>query len=183
MKKILKICGISLNALLLSACVQKYDTLPNIRVLKTCETPIVAYEVGFIKQGDYDDLKIPQDKIKLAIENSLKESGCFIENKNANTHNNYRLDVVYGSIKTQDSTDGFWKKDSSKGLIFEVQYSFKNFNSTKIFYGKTRIHNNNRQYLNFIGKSATLDNNEIAITLQNAINSATNEAIKGFIKK
>lgn len=181
MLKISQICYLSLGALLFSACAQKHNDIPRTGIYPVCKSPIVAYEFGFLKHGDNDDLQLPYEKIKKDIQDSLKKSGCFTElSENTNAYKIYRLDAIYGSIKQTQNDGKFWKNDTSDTLIFEVQLSFNRIDEARIFYGKSSVQNKNRQYMNFIGDDAILDNNAIHTTLQNAINSATNEAARNF---
>lgn len=40
-----KSCFLTFSALLLGACAQKFNDLPNTRVLKTCQEPIASYHL------------------------------------------------------------------------------------------------------------------------------------------
>ena len=166
---------------ILSSCAQKYDSLPNTRVKQTCNTPIVAYELGFLREGQHNDLQISSARIQESLQTSLAQSGCFTQiQENTNLHKHYRLDVVYGSIHQKNAQGGFFHSQTSDALIFEIQLSFNKMNETRIFQGKSSMENANEQYLKIFGKSSALDNNQIQITLQNAINSAINEATRNF---
>ncbi|TLD80609.1 hypothetical protein LS70_009035 [Helicobacter sp. MIT 11-5569] len=177
-------CLIAVSSLLLSACSQKYHTLPNTRVVKTCPTLLVTYEFGFLKQGEYDDLNLPNERIKSLIQEGLEQSGCFGQTQViSDAYKHYRLDVVYGNISTRSARGGFFHSQTSDALVFEVQLSFNRMDETRIFYGKSSLQNDNEQYWQIFGQPSTLDANEIQITIQNAINSAINEASRSFLKQ
>ncbi|MCI5968002.1 hypothetical protein [Helicobacter sp.] len=179
-KKFLKNACI-ICAIALSGCAQKYSTLPNTRIHQTCNMPIVTYEFGFLKEGEHNDLKISNTRIKDNIEKSLLQSGCFtLTQTNTDAYKHYRLDVVYGNINSKNAQGGFLHSQTSDALIFEIQLSFNRMDETRIFQGKSSLQNANEQYLKIFGQSSALDNNQIQITLQNAINSAINEATKSF---
>ncbi|MBX7490138.1 hypothetical protein [Helicobacter turcicus] len=179
-KKFLKNACI-ISALALSGCAQKYDTLPNTRVIQTCHTPIIAYEFGFLKDGEHNDLQISNTHIKDSVEKSLAQSGCFTQAQtDINIHKPYRLDIVYGSINTKNAQGGFFHSQTSDLLIFEIQLSFNKMDETRIAQGKSSLENTNEQYLKVFGQTSTLNNNQIQITLQNAINSAINEIARSF---
>lgn len=181
-KKFLKnACIISVLALggILSGCAQKYDSLPNTRVKQACTTPIITYEFGFLKEGEHNDLQIANALVKDIVEKSLMQSGCFTQ-ANTNNYKHYQLDIVYGSINKKNAQGGFFHSTTSDALIFEIQLSFNKMDETRIFQGKSSLENANEQYLKVFGKSSELDNNQIQITLQNAINSAINEATRSF---
>lgn len=180
-----KTCYLSLSAFLLSACAQKFDDLPNSRVLKTCQNPIVTYQLVDLKRGDYNDLEISNAQIQEMVENSLAQSGCFTQSSQTDTieSNNayYQLEVIFGNINTQKREGGFWSEYTSDEAIFEVQFNFSQAETLRIFRGKSSIQNQNSRYFVF-GDKAKLNPNQIQITLQNAINSAINEATRNFIQ-
>lgn len=173
------------SVLLFSACAQKFDDLPNSRVLQTCQSPIVAYQLADLKRGDYNDLEISNVQIQEMVENSLAQSGCFMQSSQIDTaeSNNayYQLEVIFGNINTQKQSGGLWSEYSSDEAIFEVQLNFTRADETRIFRGKSSIQNQNSRYFVF-GDRAKLNPNQIQITLQNAINSAINEATRNFIQ-
>lgn len=53
----------------------------------------------------------------------------------------------------------------------------------RIFRGKSSIQNQNSQYLVIFGEKSKLNPNQIQITIQNAINSAINEATRNLIQE
>ncbi len=180
-----KSCLAALSVLLLSACAQKFNDLPNTRVLKTCQAPIATYNLLDSKSGDYNDLTIPNTQIQEMVEKSLAQSGCFSQSPEISTtetnDHHYQLEVMYGNINTQKKQGGFWSSQTSDEAIFEVQLSFMRTDEVRIFRGKSSIQNQNDRYL-FFGKKAKLNPNQIQITLQNAINSAINEATRNLIQ-
>lgn len=181
----IKSCFVSLSALFLVACTQKFNDLPNSRVLKTCQNPIASYDLVGSKSGDYNDLGISNTQIQEMVEKSLTQSGCFSQYPKLNTtetnNNHYQLEVIFGSINTQKQQGGFWSSKTSDEAIFEVQLNFSRADEVRIFRGKSIIQNQNSRYLVF-GDKAKLNPNQIQITLQNAINSAINEATRNFIQ-
>lgn len=175
-----KSCFFALSALLLSACAQKFNDLPNTRVLKTCQSPIATYHLMGLRNGDYNDLTIPNKQIQEMVENSLAQSGCFNQSSKIPTNEvtksrHYQLEVIFGNINTQEKQGDWFYTQTSDEAIFEVQLSFSRANEVRIFRGKSSIQNRNSQYLIF-GDKAKLNPNQIQITLQNAINAAINEA-------
>ena len=165
----------------LSGCLQTYNSLPNTQIKQTCSAPIVTYEFGFLGEGDHNDLKISSSHIQGNLEKSLAQSGCFIPlQSNINAHKYYRLDIVYGSINNKSAQGGFFHTKTNDLFVFEIQLAFKGIGETRIFQGKSSLENINQQYLKIFGQPANLNNNQIKITLQNAINSAINEAIYNF---
>lgn len=177
-----KACSLALSTLFLTACAQKYDTLPNTRVVPACQTPIITYTFGTVRHGDYNDLNFSNSKMHKYIQEALDQSGCFahtLEVTNASTH--YRLDAAYGNINTKSRTGGFWHTQTSDSLIIEVQLAFHRMDETRVFQGKSSLQNANEQYLKFFGEKSTINDTEIQIILKNAINSATNEATRSFL--
>lgn len=181
-----KSCFFALSALLLSACAQKFNDLPNTRVLKTCQSPIATYHLMGLRNGDYNDLTIPNKQIQEMVENSLAQSGCFNQSSQIPTNEvtksrHYQLEVIFGNINTQEKQGDWFYTQTSDEAIFEVQLSFSRANEVRIFRGKSSIQNRNSQYLIF-GDKAKLNPNQIQITLQNAINAAINEATVHLIQ-
>jgi len=178
---VIKSCCITIGALLLSACAQKFNDTPNIRVLKTCPSPIATYHLVDIKSGDYNDLTLANANVQQMVEKSLTQSGCFQSSPQTEENNtDYQLEVIFGNINTQNQQRGFWYSQTSDQAIFEVQLNFSKPNEMKIFRGKSSIQNQNSQYLVVFGDDSKLNPNQIQITLQNAVNSAVNEAVRIF---
>lgn len=181
-----KSCFFAFSALLLSACAQKFNDLPNTRVLKTCQNPIATYHLIGLRNGDYNDLTIPNTQIREMVENSLAQSGCFnrvaqITADEVAKNRHYQLEVVSGNINTQEKQGDLFHTQTSDEAIFEVQLSFSRANEVRTFRGKSSIQNRNSQYFIF-GDKAKLNPNQIQITLQNAINAAINEATLHLIQ-
>ncbi len=181
-----KSCFFAFSALLLSACAQKFNDLPNTRVLKTCQNPIATYHLIGLRNGDYNDLTIPNIQIQEMVENSLAQSGCFnqssqivIDETTKNSH--YQLEVISGNIHTQEKRGDLLYTQTSDEAVFEVQLNFSKTNEVRIFRGKSSIQNRNNRYFIF-GNKAKLNPNQIQITLQNAINAAVNEATLNLIQ-
>lgn len=165
---------------LLSACAQKYDSLPNTRIM-TCPNPIATYEIGIVRSGEHNSLEISRKDLQSQIQEALTQSNCFLQTQQtSNLFKHYRLDIAYGNINTQNTQNNFLRSETSDTLIFEVQLAFNHFNEVRIFQGKSSIESTNKQYLKVFGKSSMLDANQIQITLQNAVNSAVNEAVRNF---
>ena len=176
MKKALlkQICFLGICALFLNGCSFRYDELPNVRVFQRCQGPAITYEMGSLKKGDYNDLKLSHEEVQSKVEQSLASSGCFKRaGENDNAYQHYRLDIVFGTITKYDKQGGFWKSTTGDALIFEVQL---------VFNGKSSVQNDANQHLKIFGQESTLHPTQIQITLQNAVNSATNEATKSFLK-
>ncbi|WP_299384377.1 hypothetical protein [Helicobacter sp. UBA3407] len=184
-----KSCFLTFSALLLGACAQKFNDLPNTRVLKTCQEPIASYHLMGLKSGDYNDLTIPNTQVQQMVAKSLAQSGCFIQSEQISTEttntqkNHYQLEVVFGNINTQTKQGGFWSSQTSDQAVFEVQLNFHRTNEVRIFRGKSSIQNQNSQYLVIFGEKSKLNPNQIQITIQNAINSAINEATRNLIQE
>lgn len=181
-----KSCFFAFSALLLSACAQKFDDLPNTRVLKTCQSPIATYHLMGLRSGDYNDLTIPNTQIKEMVEDSLAQSGCFYQSSQVATNEttksrHYQLEVIFGNINTQEKQGDLFHTQTSDEAIFEVQLNFSRADEVRIFRGKSSIQNRNSQFFIF-GDKAKLNPNQIQITLQNAINAAINEATLHLIQ-
>ncbi|WP_297813985.1 hypothetical protein [uncultured Helicobacter sp.] len=174
-------CFLTLSALLLSGCAKKFDDLSNTRVLKTCQTPITTYNLISVKSGDYNDLTLANTEVQQMVEKSLAQSGCFTPYSEAETNNAYYLlEVIFGNINVKNKEGGFLSSTTSDQAIFEVQLSFSKPDEVQIFRGKASIQNKNSQYLVIFGDDSRLNPNQIQITLQNAVNSAINEAIRNL---
>lgn len=147
----------------------------------TCSNPVATYEMGIVKIGEYNNLDFATEDLKTQIQEALAQSKCFLRAQQVSSPlKHYRLDIAYGNINTQDAQQSLLHSQTSDTLIFEVQLAFNHFNEMRIFQGKSSIESTNMRYFKFFGKSAILDANQIQITLQNAVNSAVNEAVRSF---
>ena len=181
-----KVVFFAFSALLLSACAQKFHDLPNTRVLKTCQNPIATYHLIGLRNGDYNDLTIPNTQIREMVENSLAQSGCFNQSSQIATdettqNKHYQLEVVSGNIHTQEKRGDLLYTQTSAEATFEVQLNFSKTDEVRIFRGKSSIQNRNNRYFIF-GNKAKLNPNQIHITLQNAVNAAVNAATFNLIQ-
>lgn len=165
----------------LAACAQKQNTIQPITLQKTCQTPIISYQLGSFKVGQFNDLKIPKEQILSAIENALQTSGCFTK-ANENTSKYYILESVYGSINQQAKQGGFWQSTSQDTAIIEVLLAFSNDKETKFYKSKAFFKNTADKFLG-IGENSNLDSTHIQLTLNNAIYSAVNKATQDFLKQ
>ncbi|MDA3966695.1 MULTISPECIES: hypothetical protein [Helicobacter] len=174
----LKLMTLILGAMFV-ACSKPPSVLPNIKVNKQCDKPIVAYKMGSIKSGEYNQLNIDENAIKTMLENTLSQSGCFVSTDVLGHNGEYLLEVVYGSINIKSNRGDWLQSTSQNAGIIELQMAFSNQNEFRVFSGKATIENSNNQYFT-LGKEATLLPQEVRQTILNAINAATNEAITNF---
>ncbi len=169
----------ALVGIFLTACAKKQEFLP-ITIQKTCQTPIVSYQLESIEIGKFNDLKIPQKQVLSQLENALQASGCFIK-ANSNTPRYYNLQSVYGSVILQTAQGGFWQYTSQSTAIIEIRLAFSNDNETRFYNSKAFLENTANKFLG-IGSNSTLDSTHIQLTLNNAIHSAINKATQDLLK-
>ena len=171
----------TLIGLLVVACAQKQNTIQPVTLQKSCQTPIIAYQLENIKIGEFNDLQIPKKQVLSLIENALQDSGCFIKAKQ-NTPNIYILESIYGSINQQAKQGGFWKSTSHDTAIIEVLLAFSNDKETRYYKSKASFKNTTDKFLG-IGNDSNLNPPHIQLALNNAIYSAINQATQDFIKQ
>ena len=89
----------TLIGLLLVACAQKQNTIQPVTLQKSCQTPIIAYQLENIKIGEFNDLQIPKKQVLSLIENALQNSGCFIKAKQNKEDFGNPLRIILQSLK------------------------------------------------------------------------------------